>query len=104
MPENCPHCGILLPIADAYCFSCGKPLDEPPSEGSKQAETRIGESSQSGRVLLLRVAGFGALIAGVIALLLGRSTIDTVITIFAGLMCLAVSMDKELFRRKVKRK
>ncbi len=29
---RCPHCGDKLPLArDAFCSTCGEPLDEPPA-------------------------------------------------------------------------
>ena len=31
MPENCPHCGAVLPlVGDAFCSQCREPLDEEP--------------------------------------------------------------------------
>ena len=45
--ERCPHCGSKVPLVrDAFCVTCGEPLDEPP-EVPRPAHEQ--EASRSGR-------------------------------------------------------
>jgi predicted amidophosphoribosyltransferase len=41
MSDNCPHCGSKLPfVRDAFCVTCGEPLDEPPEVPRTPEEQR----------------------------------------------------------------
>src|SRR5437762_999619 len=58
--ERCPHCGIKLPIVrDAYCGTCGEPLDEPPEvprtpEEQEAFRARVERDARQGVGFLLR--------------------------------------------------
>lgn len=42
----CPHCGSRLPIVrDAFCTTCGKPLDEPPALPRPQTHRPLPEAT-----------------------------------------------------------
>jgi len=71
---TCPHSGSTLPIVrDAFCATCGEPLDEPPRRTltpQQQAEVR----AQLHRNLVLAVLGAiaGLKLLGLLVRMLAR--------------------------------
>lgn len=58
----CPHCGDKLPLVrDAFCLTCGEPLDELPDKPRSSEEQRAfrakveEEAKQSIRLLFARL-------------------------------------------------
>src|SRR4051794_5566635 len=71
MHQTCPHCGAVLPaVKDAFCGSCGEPLDGP-SDPSPPPSLRIEKPAPGPSPLryALAVMIFFALMAGLLVLL-----------------------------------
>jgi predicted amidophosphoribosyltransferase len=63
--NTCPHCGDRLPIVrDAFCITCGEPLDEPPERPRTPEEqaafrAQVEEDSKGALRMILRLFGLG---------------------------------------------
>jgi predicted amidophosphoribosyltransferase len=62
--DCCPHCGDKLPLVrDAFCLTCGQPLDEPPEtartpEEQKAFRSQVEEEARQTIRLFTRLGRF----------------------------------------------